>query len=94
MANSPQARKRARQNATRRLRNMSQRAAMRTYIKNFQKAVEQKDLEKAQEAFRTACSRIDRLARKGLQHKNKAARLKSRMNAKLKELNSTSQTAT
>ncbi len=65
---------------------MSERATVRTYIKKFYKALESNDLEVAQEAFRTASSRIDRSARKGLQHRNKAARLKSRMNAKLKAI--------
>lgn len=65
---------------------MSERAAVRTYIKKFHKAIESNDLEASREAFRVACSRIDRSARKGLQHRNKAARLKSRMNARLKEL--------
>ena len=89
MANSPQARKRARQNVKRRSRNMSERAAVRTYIKKFYKILESKDAEAAQEAFNAACSKIDRSAQKGLQHKNKAARLKSRMNARLKELAAT-----
>ena len=86
MANSPQARKRARQNVKHRARNMSERASVRTYIKKFYKALESNDLEAAQESFREACSKLDRSARKGLQHKNKAARLKSRMNTKLKAL--------
>ncbi len=71
---------------TRRARNMSERASVRTYVKKFYKALEEKQLDASQEAFRNACSRLDRSVRKGLQHKNKAARLKSRMNAKLKEL--------
>ncbi len=86
MANTPQTRKRARQNTKRRSRNMSERAATRTYIKKFYKALNESDLETTQESYRQACSRIDRSARKGLQHKNKAARLKSRMNARLKQL--------
>ena len=65
---------------------MSERASVRTYIKKFQKAIESNDLEASQESYRIACSNIDRSARKGLQHRNKAARLKSRMNARLKEL--------
>ena len=86
MANSPQAQKRARQNVKRRARNMSERASVRTYIKKFYKALESNDLEASQRSFRDACAKLDRSARKGLQHKNKAARLKSRMNAKLKAL--------
>lgn len=86
MANSPQARKRARQNVKRRARNMSQRASVRTYIKKFKKAVAANDLQASQEAYRVACSKLDRSAQKGLQHRNKASRLKSRMNAQLKAL--------
>ncbi len=86
MARSPQSRKRARQNTKRRARNMSHRAAVRTYIKKFYKSLETKNLETAREAYRVACTKIDRSAQKGLQHKNKAARLKSRMNARLKKL--------
>ncbi len=86
MARSPQSRKRARQNTKRRARNMSQRAAVRTYIKKFYKVLETGDLEASNSAFRVACSKIDRSAQKGLQHKNKAARLKSRMNSRLKKL--------
>ncbi len=86
MANSPQARKRARQNSKHRSRNMSERAAVRTYIKKFYKAIESNDLPSSQQAYRVACSKIDRSAQKGLQHRNKAARLKSRMNARLKIL--------
>ncbi len=65
---------------------MSERAAVRTYIKKFYKALESSDVAASQEAYRVACSKIDRSARKGLQHRNKAARLKSRMNVRLKEL--------
>ena len=65
---------------------MSERAAVRTYIKKFYKALESSDLEASQESFRVACSKLDRSARKGLHHRNKASRLKKRMNARLKEL--------
>ena len=65
---------------------MSERASTRTYIKKFYKCYESGDLEQAQESFRSACSKIDRSARKGLQHPNKAARLKRRMNARLKQM--------
>jgi len=65
---------------------MSERASVRTHIKKFYKALEANDLEASQTSFRLACAKLDRSARKGLQHKNKAARLKSRMNARLKAL--------
>lgn len=65
---------------------MSERAAVRTYIKKFYKALDSSDLEASRESFQVACSRLDRSARKGLYHRNKASRLKQRMNARLKEL--------
>lgn len=85
MANSPQARKRARQNEKRELHNSSQRSAMRTSIKKLLKAIQNKDKSGAQENFKQATSLIDRLAGK-LIHANKAARLKSRLSVRIKEL--------
>lgn len=86
MANSPQARKRARQNDKRRTHNASQRSMVRTYLKRVYAAIEAKDLEAAKTAFTEAMPVIDRMADKGLIHKNKAARHKSRMNAHIKAL--------
>jgi len=86
LANIIQARKRVRQNAAHREHNVSLRSGMRTSIKNFAKALQAKDVEASQNAYRSAVSQIDKTARKGLQHKNKAARLKSHMNNRLKEL--------
>ncbi len=86
MANSPQARKRARQNLIHRERNMSQRSAMRTQIKKFLKLVEAGDKDKAAEVYRTATSLLDRAARRNLESRNKASRLKSRLNARLRAL--------
>ncbi len=84
MANSPQARKRARQNSVRRLRNQSQRAAVRTAIKKLDAAIEAGDKETAQSAYITSVSMIDKATIKGLHHKNRAARLKSRLNKRVK----------
>ncbi len=86
MANSPQARKRARQAEKRRVRNAGQRSRMRTFIKKVIAAVEAGDKEKAQEAFKTAVPVIDSAVSKGLIHKNNAARKKSRLNAKVRAL--------
>ncbi len=86
LANSPQARKRARQAAKRRVQNHSQRATMRTYIKKVLKAVAAGDREAAQAAYQAAVPVIDRMAGKGLIHKNKAARHKSRLNARIRAL--------
>ncbi|HED12247.1 MAG TPA: 30S ribosomal protein S20 [Gammaproteobacteria bacterium] len=84
MANTPQARKRARQNNSRRLRNRSQRSALRTQIKTFTAQIEAGDTDTAKTTYLRATSIIDHSARKGLLHRNKAARLKSRMNARLR----------
>ncbi|HHJ4328583.1 TPA: 30S ribosomal protein S20 [Klebsiella pneumoniae] len=86
MANSPSSQKRARQAEKRRSHNASLRSMVRTYIKNVVKAIDSKDLSKAQEAYTAAVPVIDRMADKGIIHKNKAARHKSRLNAHIKAL--------
>lgn len=86
MANTKQARKRIRQNEKRRLRNASAKSMLRTFIKKVRQALEMKNYPNAMQAFRVAVSVIDRVARKGIIHKNKAARIKSRLNARIKEL--------
>lgn len=80
MANSAQARKRARQATNNRLRNAGQRSMLRTHIKNVVKAVAAGDAQAASDAYRKAVPVIDSMAGKGLIHKNKAARHKSRLN--------------
>jgi len=86
VANSPQARKRARQAEKRRKHNASRRSMMRTYIKKVVRAIEAGDREAAVEAYEAAVPVIDRMANKGLIHKNKAARHKSRLNAHIKAM--------
>ena len=86
MANSPQARKRAKQNSVRRLQNHSQRSAVRTAIKKLDAALEAGDKAAATQAYQSSVSLIDKAVIKGLHHKNTAARLKSRLNKRVKEL--------
>ena len=86
MANIKSAIKRARQNVKLRQHNASARSMYRTYIKNVLKAVEAGDHEAAQAAYAKAQPVIDKAAGKGLLHKNKAARIKSRLVAHLKSL--------
>lgn len=86
MANTPSAKKRAKQAEKRRSHNASLRSMVRTYIKNVVKAVDAKDLPKAQAALVAAVPVIDRMADKGIIHKNKAARHKSRLAAAIKAL--------
>ena len=86
MANSAQARKRARQSVKQRAHNASQRTAFRTAVKKVLKAVEAGDKTAAQVVFQESVKVIDRIADKGIYHKNKAARHKSRLSAKIKAL--------
>ncbi len=86
MANSAQARKRARQAVKNRAHNMALRSRMRTYVKRAQAAIEAGDKEKATAAFVEVQSVLDSSAGKGLIHANKAARQKSRMSARIKAL--------
>jgi small subunit ribosomal protein S20 len=79
-------RKRARQDVKLNAANSSLRSKFRTSIKNVLKAVASGDKTKATELFKTAQSVIDSIADKGLFHKNKAARHKSRLSAKVKAL--------
>jgi len=86
LANSPQARKRARQADKRRSHNASLRSLVRTVIKRVIAAINTGDAEQASSAYNDAVPVIDRLADKGIIHKNKAARHKSRLNAQVKAL--------
>jgi len=86
LANTSQARKRARQAEKHRQRNASARSNLRTHIKKVLHAVEAGDKETAVAALKAAIPAIDRAAGNGLMHKNKAARHKSRLNAKIKSL--------
>ena len=86
MANSAQARKRARQAETRRQRNAGQRSMYRTHVKKTLKAIDSGDKEAASAALAEAIPVIDRLADKGVVHKNQAARNKSRLNARVRAM--------
>jgi small subunit ribosomal protein S20 len=86
LANTAQARKRARQSELRRQRNASQRSAVRTHFKNALQAIASGDKTKAMEAFKQAVPVIDSSARKGLIGKNTAARQKSLLNKRLKAI--------
>ncbi len=86
MANSAQARKRARQAEKHRRHNASMRSMMRTYIKKVVNAVEAGNKADAETAYRAAVPVIDRMACKGLIHRNKAARHKSRLNTRIRAM--------
>lgn len=86
MANSAQARKRARQALMQRAHNASLRTAFRTAVKKVIKAVEAGDKAVAREVFQASVKIIDRIADKGVFHKNKAARHKSRLSCRIKAM--------
>lgn len=86
MANSPQARKRAKQAVRNRTRNVAQRSYMRTTVKNVLKAVNAGDKAAAESAFQIAVPNLDKAARKNLIHANKAARVKSRLVKRIKAM--------
>ena len=86
MANTKQARKRARQMVVRNMHLSAQRSQFRTAIKAVRKLVVAGDKAAAQEAFKKAESVIDSMARKGVLHTNAAARHKSRLSASIKAM--------
>ena len=86
MANSKQAIKRARQGTKRREHNMAARSMMRTHLKKVVAAIQAGNQADAQTAFKAAEPVLDRLACKGIIHRNKAARHKKRLSAQIKAL--------
>ncbi|HED16168.1 MAG TPA: 30S ribosomal protein S20 [Gammaproteobacteria bacterium] len=86
MANSLQARKRARQAEKHRQLNASQRTNLRTHIKNVIKAIESGDKSVAEAEYKKAVPVIDSATVKGHIHKNKAARHKSRLNTHVRAM--------
>lgn len=88
MANSPQARKRARQAEQRRVHNQTLRSRVRSAIKKVRAATASGDAKAANEAFRGAVPAIDSMVTKGILPKNTAARYKHRLNARIKNLSS------
>ena len=88
MANIKSAKKRAKQTVVRNARNSSQRSMLRTAVKRILKAIEAKDVAGAEAAYKSAVPILDRYSARGLIHKNKAARHKSRINAHIKALKS------
>ncbi len=86
MPNIASAKKRARQSEQRRMHNRHLRSRLRTQVKNVLKAIAAGDRDAAVAAYKAAVPVIDSIADKGIIHKNKAARHKSRLNAHIKAL--------
>lgn len=79
MPNTKGAKKRLRQNVVRRDRNRAEKTRMRNTLRKFREAVEAKDFDAAKELARATVCLLDKAAARGVIHRNKAARLKSRM---------------
>lgn len=88
MANTAQAKKRAKQAEKHRLHNVSLRSKMRTCLKKVQKAIEAGDKTQAEGIFKEAVPYLDSMVNKKIIHRNKAARHKSRLSAHIKNLES------
>jgi len=86
VANSPQAKKRARQADTHNKRNAAARSKFRTAIKKVVYAIEAGDKAAAETAYKAAAPIIDNTCSKGLIHQNKAARHKSRLNNSIRAM--------
>jgi small subunit ribosomal protein S20 len=86
MPNIKSAIKRVKVNEKRRLRNASQKSALRTAVKSFETAAVNGNVDNAKSALVEATKKLDKAATKGLIHKNAAARKKSRLAKKLNAL--------
>ena len=86
MANIKSAKKRAKQTVVRNARNAAQRSQLRTAVKKVLKALDANDAAGAKSAFDVAQPILDRFSARGLIHRNKAARHKSRLSARINAL--------
>ncbi len=86
MPNITSAKKRVRQSESRRLHNKHIRSSMRTKVKAVVYAIEAGDKDAAVSAYKLAVPALDSSVNKGIIHKNKAARHKSRLNARIQAL--------
>ena len=86
MANSPQAKKRARQNEARFAINKARRSRIRTHLRRVEEAIAAGDKDAATEALRAAQPELMRGVTKGVFHRNTAARKMSRLSARVKAL--------
>jgi len=86
MANTPQSKKRARQNETRFEINKARRSRIRTFLRKVEEAIASGNKETATEALRSAQPELMRGVTKGVMHKNTVARKMSRLSARIKTL--------
>ncbi len=86
MANTPQEKKRARQNERRFQVNKARRSRVRTFLRKLEEAIESGDKEAAQAALRAAQPELMRGVSRGIFHKNTIARKMSRLSSRVKAL--------
>ena len=86
MANSPQAKKRARQNARRLEVNKARRSRIRTFLRKVEEAIASGDKDAAAAALKAAQPELMRGVTKGIYHKNTASRKMSRLAARVKAI--------
>ena len=86
MPNTKSAKKRLRQNLDRRERNRSVRSGVRNQIRRVREAIQSGDAARAETEFRLAAKKLDRAGARRVIHPNAAARVKSRLSAKIKAL--------
>jgi len=86
MPNTKSAQKRLRQNAVHQARNRSIKRTVRTQCRKVREAVAAGDPERAEVEFRLAAKRLDRAGAKNIIHRNAAARIKSRLSARIKAI--------
>ena len=86
MANSPQAKKRARQNERRYAINKARRSRIRTFLRKVEEAIASGDKDAAQTALRVAQPELMRGVSRGILHKNTASRKMSRLSARVKAI--------
>ena len=86
MANTPQSKKRARQNERRQAVNKARRSRIRTHLRKVEEAITSGDKDVATAALRAAQPELMRGVTKGVLHKNTAARKVSRLSARVKAL--------
>ncbi|MDD3223836.1 MAG: 30S ribosomal protein S20 [Clostridium sp.] len=87
MANIKSAKKRIKVTGTKTLRNKIIKSALKTTIKKFEVSVTEKNIDEAKVNYVNVVKSLDMAASKGIIHKNKAARSKSRLAVKLHALN-------
>ncbi|HIP94947.1 MAG TPA: 30S ribosomal protein S20 [Leucothrix sp.] len=86
MPNIKSAKKRARKSEEKRMHNKHIRSGMRTKVKAVLSAIDNGDKETAIAAYKLAVPALDSSVSKGIMHKNKAARHKSRLNSRINAL--------